>query len=52
MSDVEFQNLERRDQDFLRLLAAKCHIGVDTVSNDMKPYVYGKNEKGINIINI
>jgi len=37
MSDVEFQNLERRDQDFLRLLAAKCHIGVDTVSNDMKP---------------
>jgi hypothetical protein len=36
MSDVEYSSLDRRDKDILRLLSSKVHIGVDSLSNDMK----------------
>jgi len=42
----------RKEEDFLRLLAANVHVGTINLNFDMKRYVDHKNAAGVHIINL
>ncbi|EGR27044.1 hypothetical protein IMG5_202820 [Ichthyophthirius multifiliis] len=44
--------LSRKQEDMLRLLASKCHLGTTNLNNQMKRYISHKSANGIHIINI
>merc|ERR1711964_132031 len=45
--------LIQKEEDILKLISAKCHIGVDNVTNSMKPYVFKRNPaNGVHIIDV
>mmetsp|Transcript_58241 Transcript_58241/g.67168 ORF Transcript_58241/g.67168 Transcript_58241/m.67168 type:complete len:245 (-) Transcript_58241:162-896(-) len=46
------KGVSRKEEDFLRLLAANVHVGTINLNFDMKRYVDHRNAAGVHIINI
>jgi len=42
----------RKQEDFLRLLASKCHIGTTNMNFHMKRFVSHRANNGVHIINL